>query len=88
MEGEREIPPAQAGPDSADVALAGLRSRLAEMRMQVLRLRASRRTLMALLDLESRRRCAAEARLERLRAHLRRERRGRRARVAAGGDGQ
>jgi predicted RNase H-like nuclease (RuvC/YqgF family) len=89
MKGDSGSTPAASGPDSAEVTLAGLRSRLAELRLEVLRLRASRRTLMALLEMESRQNRALEGRLERLRARLRWERTRSRARSGgvAAGDG-
>jgi len=73
MEGERE-PAARADTTPSDLVAGGLRARLAEMRLEVLRLRASRRTLMALLEMEGRRRATAERECARLRARLRAQR--------------
>lgn len=83
MKGDSGRVPAASAPDGAEVALARLRGRLAALRLEVLRLRASRRTLMALLEMESRQRQALEGRLERLRVRVRWER----ARGSARADG-
>jgi hypothetical protein len=74
------------GVRAAELAAASLRLRLADMRLEILRLRSSRRTLMALLEMETRRRQALERRVERLRGAVRALRRGRR-RGADGGGG-
>lgn len=74
--------------DGPETTVAVLRGRVAELRLELLRLRASRRTLIALLERESRERRLLEARLERLRARLRGERARRRALSVASGDGR
>ena len=87
MEGERESILSRHSGESADAALAALRQRVGEMRIELLRLRASRRTLMALVEMQGRQKALLEARLERLRTRLRAERRRRRAVGAASADG-
>jgi predicted RNase H-like nuclease (RuvC/YqgF family) len=62
--------------------LESVRRRLGELRLEVLRLRASRRTLMAVLEIERRERAVLEHRLEALRARVRGERARARARGA------
>ncbi len=89
MEGEWERAACEPAAESAEQAIAGLRRRLSEMRLEVLRLRASRRTLMALLEMQGRQKAVLEQRLERLRAQLRGERLRRRlGQSAACGDGR
>jgi hypothetical protein len=66
MEGEWERAACEPAAESAEQAIAGLRRRLSEMRLEVLRLRASRRTLMALLEMQGRQKAVLEQRLERL----------------------
>jgi hypothetical protein len=75
MEGEREAMVPAAVPDPLDLRTASLRARVTELRLEVLRLRASRRTLMALLEMEGRRRVALERQLARLRLIVRARRR-------------
>ena len=83
MEGERESVLSRPAADGAEAALAALRQRVGEMRLELLRLRASRRTLMALLEMQGKQKARLEARVERLRARLRGERRRRRALASA-----
>lgn len=67
MESEREAAAVTPLPDALDLRTASLRARVGELRLEVLRLRASRRTLMTLLEQEGRRRQALERDVSRLR---------------------